>query len=225
MAKQMNRCVLVGAAGIVDYALFEKRLLPGDIFFCADGGARHLYKIGKTPDVLVGDFDSLDVPKTAGEIVTLPAEKDDTDTHFAAQLAFGRGHRDFLLLGMTGGRLDHTLSNVATAAWLTARGCRAVVADELSELTLIKDGRLTLAPVENAAVSVFAYGADARGVYERGMKYSLTGAHLTPDFPVGVSNEFTAENAEISVEKGMLLIIVTKIGKDPEPPSRLLRII
>ena len=72
---------------------------PGDVVFAADGGYRHCQAAGLQPDLLLGDFDSLnDLPKGI-PIHTFPVEKDDTDTHHAARLIAGRGFQQALLLG------------------------------------------------------------------------------------------------------------------------------
>lgn len=225
MGAQVKRCVLVGAAPIADYDLFSSRLSGEDVIACADGGGHHLLQIGRVPDVLAGDFDSLQGAKQAGEVITLPREKDDTDTHFLAMLMQERGCHEFLMLGMTGGRLDHTLANISTAAALTRRGCRVILADETAEMTLIENASIRLAPVKGAILSVFPWECSAAGVTERGLKYSLDRANLSPLHSIGVSNEFTDEDAQIFVEKGMLLIICTKTEDTPEPSFPLLRII
>ena len=110
--------IIVCSGSITDYALIEKYFEKADLIICADGGANHLRKLGKLPDILVGDFDSisegdLDLLLAANvEIVRFPSEKDATDTQLAVQLAMDRGCDEVILLGAAGTRLDHTLANV-----------------------------------------------------------------------------------------------------------------
>ena len=79
----MPRCVIIGA-GPVDPE--QKELfLPGDYVIACDAGYRNAAALGVAPDLIVGDFDSAPRPE-AENLVVLPAEKDDTDTHYAARL-------------------------------------------------------------------------------------------------------------------------------------------
>jgi hypothetical protein len=105
------------------------------------------------------------------------------------------------------GRLDHTLANIQTLAYLRGRGAKACLAQEGETVTLIENETLRFRAGLSGNVSVFAYGASARGVYERGLRYPLTDAHLTDDFPHGVSNAFTGAPASVSVSDGRLLVI------------------
>ena len=62
------------------------------------------------------------------------------------------------------------------------------------------------------SLSVFAYGDNVEGVCERGVKYPVENVALTSSFPLGVSNEIIADEAEISLSKGLLLIILSKFN-------------
>ena len=99
---------------------------PGDVVFAADGGYRHCQAAGLQPDLLLGDFDSLnDLPKGI-PIHTFPAEKDDTDTMLAIKYGLKEGYRTFHLYGGTGGRPDHTLANLQALGFWPRRGQRAI---------------------------------------------------------------------------------------------------
>ena len=177
----------------------------GDLVIAADAGYLNLGSV--QPDYVVGDFDSLGYVPAGEQILRHPAEKDDTDTLLAAKLGLSRGYRAFILLGGVGGRLDHTLANIQTLAFLRARGASACLSSEGQTITLIQNDTLRFRAGLSGIVSVFAYGETARGVYERGLAYALTSATLTNDVPLGVSNAFTGEAAYVSVENGRLLVI------------------
>ncbi|MEA5047152.1 MAG: thiamine diphosphokinase [Eubacteriales bacterium] len=181
----------------------EKR--SGDLVIAADAGYRNLG--GVAPDYVVGDFDSLGYVPEGERVLRHPPEKDDTDTMLAARLGLSLGYRAFVLLGGLGGRLDHTLANLQTLAFLRANGAKACLAGEGETVTLIENETLRFRAGLSGTVSVFAYGASARGVFERGLKYPLTDAHLTDDFPLGVSNAFTGAPALVSVSQGRLLVL------------------
>ena len=178
---------------------------PGDLVIAADAGYRQLG--GIKPDYVVGDFDSLGYEPEGERILRHPAEKDDTDTLLAVKLGLSLGYRAFILLGGVGGRLDHTLANIQTLAYLHACGAKACLIGDAETIAIIERRTLRFRAGLSGVVSVFAYGESAGGVSERGLCYPLNDETLTDDFPLGVSNAFTGACAEISVERGRLLVL------------------
>ena len=176
----------------------------GDMIIAADGGYAQLGNV--KADLVVGDFDSLGYVPEGEQIVRHPAHKDDTDTLLAVKEGLKRGYRRFLLLGGVGGRLDHTVANVQTLAYLLANGARGALVTEDETITMIQNESLSFRGGLSGTVSVFSYGPVARGVYETGLAYALDNATLTDDNPLGVSNAFTGQTAQISVGEGRLLV-------------------
>ena len=111
----MPTCYIVGAG---DFTPRGFAPVPGDLVLAADGGYRALYSLGYTPDLLLGDFDSLgDLPLPPDlPVLRFPARKDDTDTGLALRHGLDRGFRDFALYGCAGGRVDHLLANLQSMA-------------------------------------------------------------------------------------------------------------
>ncbi len=178
---------------------------PGDLVIAADGGYARLG--GVRPDLVVGDFDSLGYVPEGESVVRHPVKKDDTDTMLAARIGLARGYRAFLLHGAVGGRLDHTLANLQTLAFLREHGARAALLGDGETITLIRNESLRFRAGLRGTVSVFSYGACAEGVYERGFAYTLNDATLTDTKPIGVSNAFTGAPAEIAVRSGRLAVL------------------
>lgn len=201
----MKPCVILAA-------MPQSLKLPEECFLiAADGGLATAARLGRTPDLAVGDWDSAPKPVRVPSL-TLPHEKDDTDTQFAAKWAWEHSYQEVLIYGALGGRLDHTLANLHTLYYLERRGVRAVLYGEGAQAQLLtaKKGKCVLPKREGWYLSVFAFDGAAYGVCEKGVYYPLQDATLTSDFPIGVSNEFLAKEAEISVEKGNLLILQIK---------------
>ncbi|MDO5603393.1 MAG: thiamine diphosphokinase [Oscillospiraceae bacterium] len=201
----MRPCVILAAAP-------QDLQLPQDCFLiAADGGLKTAARLNRRPDLAVGDWDSASKPADI-PAVTLPHEKDDTDTHFAARWAVEQGYDEVHIYGALGGRLDHTIANLHTLYYLEKQGVRAVLYGEGAEAQLLteQEGKRSFAKREGWYLSVFAFGGTASGVDEKGVYYPLTDATLCADFPVGVSNEFLEQKAEISVKKGNLLILQIK---------------
>jgi len=136
----------------------------------------------------------------------LPKEKDQTDMLAALQYGLELGFDRFHIYGGTGGRLDHTLANVQCLGFLVNSGARGYLHDGSSIVTALK-GELLLAARSRGAISIFALGGPAEGVWLRGLKYELQNARLSCDFPLGVSNEFTGTPAQIKAKRGVLLVV------------------
>lgn len=183
-------------------------VLPPDGFLiAADEGYARLRERGLTPNLAVGDFDSLGAVPRDVPVVRHPVRKDDTDMLLAVREGLRRGYTRFLLYGGMGGRLDHTLANLQTLSFLRQNGARGVLYGAGTAAVLLHNDSIVLPAKAQGDVSVFAYGGTARGVTERGLLYSLTDATLTPDFPLGVSNGFCGQDAVISVREGRLLLL------------------
>lgn len=187
----------------------------------ADAGYKALKEVNIKPDLVVGDFDSLGQPPEGENIVRHPVMKDDTDMMLAVKLGLERGYECFHIYGGMGGRTDHTIANIQTLAYIADRGASAFLFGEGEVMTVIKNGSIRFEPGSRGTVSAFAIGGRAEGVCESGLLYSLDNAVLTPMFPLGVSNEFTGNAAEISVKNGMLLVVWTDEAKLADHPPHL----
>lgn len=184
---------------------------PGDFLICADGGYRLAAEAGLSPDAFIGDFDSLPEQEIrCPESIRVPVEKDDTDTMLCTRYAIEKGFRDILILGGLGGRLDHTIANLQTLSFAQAHGARARILDSRNEAFLLPPGRHRIPEKPNTKLSLFAWGGEAEGVSLRGTYYPLENGTLTPALPLGVSNAFAAAEAEIGLESGMLLCVLSE---------------
>ena len=207
----MRRCVIVGGAELGREEEIRGYLRGDDFFIYCDSGLRHERALGRAPDLIVGDFDSHEDPHAAAETIVLPRVKDDTDSFFASKEALRRGFRDFLLLGMTGARLDHTLGNLALLRMLEGAGAKALLVDDYSE-TEIVSGEAAVAD-EFPYFSLLPLGGAAKGVCVTDAKFPLRGASLEPDSSLGVSNEpLPGKIARIRAGEGKLLLVRVKRG-------------
>ncbi len=206
----MSFCVIVGAGDF--FGLDEK---PGerDLVIAADGGYRHLAGIPLRPDIIIGDFDSGNKPEAEGiELISLPKEKDETDTAAAVRVGEKRGYWNFHIYGGTGGRLAHTLANIQLMTHLAEKGKFGYLHDRKTISTVIRNSRLELPQKNEGYVSVFALSDLAQGVTIKGLKYELEQERLNNAAPLGVSNEFTGERASVEVRDGTLLVIWDRTG-------------
>ncbi|MDE6455952.1 MAG: thiamine diphosphokinase [Dysosmobacter sp.] len=202
----MKRCFIFAAGTF--YGLRERPGDPGDFVIAADGGCRVCLEEYGRPDLLIGDFDSLEPPEGLARVRRLPVEKDDTDSLAAIRAGLEEGCTDFLIYGGTGGkRLDHTLANLQALLFLRRRGAMGFLYDNDFLWTVIENEDIRVAKtVEWGLLSVFCLGDRAEGVFESGVQYPLEDTVLTPDFPLGVSNHILERSARIAVRKGALAV-------------------
>lgn len=206
----MPRCVIVGGAEIRNYEAVKEYLAPEDFYIYCDCGLNHREALGYAPDLIIGDFDSHIQPE--GEnVIVLPVVKDDTDTIFAVKEALHRSYDDFVLLGVTGGRLDHTLGNVYALMMLKGHGARAKIIDDYSVIELVSAGEVKRIAKGWRFFSLLNISGTARGITITGAKYNLDDAEITSEYQYGISNEVSGEEAVISLKEGNLLLICTRI--------------
>lgn len=200
-------CYIVGAG---DPCPIPPKPQEGDLVIAADGGYAYLEQHGVRADIVVGDFDSLGRLPDHPNLVKLNPIKDETDTLSAIQLGQARGYTRFAIYGGTGGRTAHTIANLQNLAMLAQNGQRGWLIGEKEIFTVIHNGSIRFAPSSKGFLSVFSLSTASEGVCETGLKYTLDHYTMVNGYPVGVSNEFTGEAAEISVENGTLLVIYTR---------------
>lgn len=202
-----GRCVIVGGADINDCGFVRRELRADDFVIFCDCGLRHMAALRAQPGLIVGDFDSHERPETEVETIVLPREKDDTDTMFAVKEALRRGYEDFLLIGVVGARLDHTLGNVSILLYLDALGKKGRIIDDYSEMEIVSDKAVYV----NDCFSYFSLlniSGSARGVTITGAKYPLRDAEISCEYQYGISNEvLCGEVAKISVREGRMLLV------------------
>ena len=197
----MKKCIVFCAA---EFDCLAAPLEKEDYIMAADGGLRHLEKLGLTPDGIIGDFDSLGYVPEGAEV--FPVEKDDTDAMLAARKGLELGFRDFLFYGsLDGPRLDHTIANFQTLQYLADHGAKGYLVGNDYIVTVVKEEMVTFPAGWQGILSVFCLGADAEGVTIEGTHYELHRGTLTAGFPLGVSNHFTGKEAKIAVEQGSVL--------------------
>ncbi|MDE5742565.1 MAG: thiamine diphosphokinase [Oscillospiraceae bacterium] len=187
-----------------------KVLLPDDAYIiAADSGYNTVKRLGFTPNLTLGDFDSLGKKPDCVEIMTVAAEKDDTDTMLAVKTALEKGYRDISIVGAIGGRLDHTFANIQSLAYILQHGSFGRLIGDSDMVELLNEGEYSYESKDGMYLSLFAYGETAV-LTSRGTKYDLTEYTLDNTFPLGVSNEIIADKCSISVHKGLLLVIFSK---------------
>ncbi|MBO4509983.1 MAG: thiamine diphosphokinase [Lachnospiraceae bacterium] len=199
-----GKCYIVGAGENFGLNFNPKE---NDYVIAADAGYRYLEQAGITPDMVVGDFDTLKYVPDHPNIVQLKPEKDITDTWEAVTKGFEKGYKEFHLYACMGGRVEHSIANFQLLSHIAEEGGRGYLYDDRSILTVIKDSEIVFEARKKGFISVFSLTDNSIGVDICGLKYEVNNAELTNSFPLGVSNEFIGKPSKISVKNGTLLIV------------------
>ena len=185
-------------------------LREDDFIIAADGGTRHAIELGRTPNIIIGDLDSLPVnlePSTLNiELMQFPADKNETDLELAIQHALTLNPQEIIIIGALGGRLDQTLGNIALISNLQPATCNLKLNDGLEEVFFCHDH----AEVNGAAgdiVSLIPWQGEVTGILTHGLKWVLQNETLYPHKTRGISNEMTGDTATIKIKSGLLLVV------------------
>lgn len=203
------RALIVLGGDAPGEALLSRCMRESDLVIAADSGLTAFDRAGLSPDLLVGDMDSVDpaiLSRYEGRVPEhrLNPIKDDTDGVDAVDLAIARGAKEITLLGALGGRLDHALANVMLLVRAHRRGAHAALLSERERIVRVR-GEERLTDAEGDTVSLLPLGA-ARGVTLSGFFYPLEDATLDVDYPLGVSNVVTGREASVRVREGDLIL-------------------
>ena len=203
----MKRCVIVGGADINNYGFIRDKLCADDYVVFCDSGLKHLEQLQVPPSLIVGDFDSHENPHLDVETIVLPCEKDDTDTVYAVKEAINRGFDNFLLIGVVGARLDHTLGNVSILLYLDLLGKKGCIIDDYSEMEIVSDEPVFICD-QYSFFSLLNITGCAKGITITGAKYPLDSGEITCEYQYGISNEvLPGRTAQVTVGCGKLLLI------------------
>lgn len=218
--KNQKRAVIIGAAAISNYEKLATFLQPHrDFYMYCDGGLFHQRQLedccGRAlpPNLVVGDFDSYQLQKGFSlsdfpcQVIQLPREKDDTDTWFAVKEALRRGFTDFLLLGVVGQRLDHSLGNLSILLYLHQQGVQAQLLDDFSQMEIVGNTPVFVS-TDFSYFSLLNICGLAKEVTIKNAQYPLDKAEINCTYQYAISNQvLPGQVAEITVGQGSLLLI------------------
>ena len=203
----LNCCVIFGGADMTDMERIRRSLREDDFIICCDSGLKYAEQLSLHPDLIVGDFDSHQRPETRTETIVLPREKDDTDTVYAAREAVRRGFEEYLLIGVVGGRFDHTFGNIGLLLWLNEQGKKATILDDYSEMEIVSEEPAGI-DTSFAYFSLLNISGTAEEITITGAKYPLENATIRSDYQYGISNEvLPGQTAVVTVGSGKLLLV------------------
>ena len=192
-----------------------REIQDADIIIGADKGCEVLYKYNIIPDYILGDFDSANdeiinsIEERAKKKITYKREKDYTDTEIAYNLAVEKGATEIILLGATGTRYDHSLSNLGLMLRGLKSSIKVKVIDD-NNFIFLTDKSIILQGNKGDIISFQAYCDEIKNFNISGAKYNLSNYTLKLGDGITTSNEFLDEDIRVNFDNGILMILYTK---------------
>ena len=203
------RCVIIAGSPDTDTEFIRKTVSSADYLICADKGLTFAKKAGLKPNLIVGDFDSYKgkLPSDC-EIISLNTKKDDTDTMHAIDVAFEKGYKNFLLLGATGGRIDHTIANISALMYIYNKGGKGDILSHDEYIRFLPEGTYKFHGLHGLTFSLFPFACESVSVTIKGAEYLLEEYDLKADVPMGISNVFVSDESKIQIHRGNAIVII-----------------
>ncbi len=219
-----KRIIIFANGDLPDLEKARALLRDDDFIIAADGGTRHALALGLTPNVIVGDLDSLpsnfEPSAFNGEIVLYPKDKNETDLELAIQHALTLNPEQVIILAALGGRLDQTLGNIALISDLQPLTLRhgerranrqggafdLHLDDGIEEIFFCRDS-CEISGTPSDLISLIPWQGEVTGIITTGLKWPLQNETLYPHKTRGISNEMTVEMAAVQIKSGLLLIV------------------
>ncbi|HLA87902.1 MAG TPA: thiamine diphosphokinase [Anaerolineales bacterium] len=209
-----KRIIIFANGDLPDPDKAHALLRESDFIIAADGGTRHALALGLTPNIIIGDLDSLNVERLTfnAEIIQSPADKNETDLELAFQHALTLNPEQIIILAALGGRLDQTLGNIALVSNVQRSTSNVRLDDGIEEVFFCRD-EYTIKGTSGDIISLIPWQGEVTGIVTTGLKWTLQNEILYPQKTRGISNEMMNDTATIQIKSGLLLIIHRRVDK------------
>ena len=199
--------LIIGNGDVSDEIITE---LPENPYvICADGGVRHVKKLGLKPDIIIGDMDSAEIESVETATIRYPVRKDFTDGEITVDYALEKGFDDIIMIGFTGTRLDHTLTNIFLLEKISKAKKRGVIVDKHNKIYYAERENV-ISGSKGEIISIIPVSGDVLGITTEGLDYPLRDEKLEFGKSRGVSNVMTDDVCRITIKSGKALIMKTK---------------
>lgn len=202
----MSTCLIISGG---DFSPLPENITY-DFSIACDHGYDHSRRLKIKPDLIVGDFDSCcsevsefeDIP-----VQTFPARKDDSDTMLAVRYALSAGYKHVIISCALGGRLDHTLANIQSMAFVASHGGMCELVSTSEYLRTFTGGLISLPRRDGYSLSIYALSDKCTHVTISGSAYDCEDITITNTFPLGLSNYWKADSVTVKMSEGLMLIV------------------
>jgi thiamine pyrophosphokinase len=211
----LQRVIIFANGELPDLEKARVFLKDDDYIICADGGTRHASVLALKPALVIGDMDSADsflLQKLQADGVPVelfPRDKNETDLELAIRRATELEPKQILVVAALGGRLDQTIANIALLSDIRLSTFNIKLDDGLDEIFFCRD-HAEVHGRSGDIVSLIPWQGAVAGIQTENLKWKLDQEMLYPEKTRGISNEMTANVANIKISSGVLLIVHTR---------------
>ena len=214
----MNTLIVTGGSIDYKFACEYLKKYTWDYVVCADAGMKFCHTAGIQPDLILGDFDSVDdasytyfKKRCPERMEQFPTHKDETDTELALLRAIAAGADAVTMIGATGTRIDHLLGNIQMLKLALDRDVSCQIVDAHNRIRMV-DEQIMLQKSDQFGkfVSLIPFTPEVTGITLKGFAYEVENFTLVSGIARGVSNELEAETASITCQNGILLVIESR---------------
>lgn len=208
----MDKAVIFLNGDKSDLSRITRYIDKNTLIIGCDGGTKKIITLGYKPDIIIGDFDSLDekdIPEGV-EIIRHPADKDYTDSEAALRQAVAKGAKQIILTGFSGARIDHMLGNIFLLARPEFAGPKIKIIDGQQEIYILT-GTAEITGTVGETISFIPLFGDVKASFSAGLKYDLSQYDLSMRGNTGISNELVEDKARIVLGDSLLLAIHTRL--------------
>ncbi len=213
--KLQKKTLIVSNGFLREVDFYRGLIKENDLVIAANGGCKHLLRLGIIPHLIIGDLDSLEeeiVSQFRGgktKIISYPRDKDKSDTQLALEYALNHGASHINILGAIGDRIDHTLANLHLLTKGVDQGVDVRLIDEKNEVLLINKF-IEIREKKGTTISLLPLTSCVKGIFTEGLKYPIKGGKMEIGNPYGISNEMDSSLAKIEIKSGYLLVIIVR---------------
>ena len=198
------------------HAWLDLEAIKSSFIIGVDRGALTLVKQGIRPHLAIGDFDSVTesefelIKESALEMFELPAEKNETDTEVALNVAIAKQATEVFIYGALGGRIDHSLANIRLLLQFAKKGMSITLVNQKNALTVLYPGQHEIKHPGLPYISFFALESTVENLTLKHLKYPLQNYTLAQDDIRCISNETIEPLFNVSFSNGYLLMIYSR---------------
>lgn len=216
----MKRAVIFINGNLSDFSQVKKNIKKEDCLIAADGGVKHILKLGLIPQTIIGDFDStpLSLQKILTKIckeqkylfptiIKYPAKKNKSDFELAIDLCLKRKFQEIIILGILGDRIDHMLTNIflLTKVQTENKLIKIKIIEGNKEIFILNNEIIITGKIGDE-ISIIPVSDKLEGITTEGLEYRLKNEELMFGSTRGISNIMKKTLIKILITKGVAFV-------------------
>ena len=208
----MKRAVIFVNGNLSDISQAKKIITKKDCLIAADGGVKHILKLGLMPQIVIGDMDSM--PKICREqrflfptMINHPTKKNKTDFELVMDYCLKNKFQEIIIFGILGDRIDHLLANIFLITKIQTQNpkIKIKIIEGKKEIYILNK-EIEIKGKIGDEISIIPVSEKLEGIKTEGLSYRLIDDTLSFGSTRGISNVMNKISTKISIKKGVALV-------------------